>query len=266
MHTQALYDRWCWRHRGRYMQLWTECKKEGLPMNECRLYAKLEIVRLVESGQLSDNMTDVTPIDDVSKDPLIKPPGGAPTVPSEDRAAPSSEDEAQAIISQVIGPLPPNPAHAPLKLKPRTVGNLAQCPKCRAYEPSHHGWCSYVPHGVLSRALALIPDSLTSEPAPVIKPDLRPCIQCNYIPPYHTQWCTLGHQAARGIKEVKEAEVVVQYPDDFIGPRALKPGDKMPARFPFLKDKTVPYVYAPYYGGGMMGDEFDEQGVWRGYD
>ncbi len=264
MRTQALYDRWCWRHRGRYMQLWAECKKEGLPTNECRLYAKLEIVRLVESGQLSGDMTDVTPIDDVSKDPLIPKVGAH--VPSEDRAAPS-EDEAQAIISQVIGPLPANPPQAPLKLKPRTIGNLTQCPKCRAYDPNHMEWCSYVPHGVLSKALSMLPSSAaTSEPAPVIKSSLRPCIQCNYVPPYHTMWCTLGHQAAKVAKEIKEAEVVVQYPDDFIGPRHLKPGDKMPARFPFLKDKTVPYVYAPYYGGGMMGDEFDEQGVWRGYD
>lgn len=258
MKTQALYDRWVWRHRGRYMRIWTECMKEKMGGADSRMYAKLEIVRLVESGQLSSDMSDITPLDDVSKDPLI-PKVGAPTVPSEDssdRSYPSDDEALDAItsrrtIEQVIGPLAPNPAHAPLKLKPRAAALLInnRCASCGGIDPCHRDWCSFTPNATIKSLIPPIPSDTSVH---------TQCLECNYMPPYHTQWCTTGHRIRAGgaatVLATSSANPDPTKSPDFIGPRILQPGDKIPARYPFLKDRTVPYAG---YGQWTDADELN---------
>lgn len=243
------------------MRLWTECLKEGMNTVDAKMYSKLEIVRLVESGQLSSDMTNLTPLDNVANDPLI-PAGAFGTVPSEDRAPSSdrlnpSEDEAlEAVVTRVETslteqatlPLPVNPPHAPLKLKPRVVPLINnRCIACNSVDPCHQDWCSFSAVG-----RSLIP--------PIPPPEHNRCVECSYSLGYHTQWCKTGHRARLG--ETPTTPSIPSIPEaEFVGPRQPKPGDILPARYPFLKDRRIPYTMESYYAGRDAWDEKD----WRDY-
>lgn len=113
-------------HRAKFTEIFDEAMRAGLTTMESRLYAKLEIDRLILEGKLKGRPT-----------PLFTPP---PLVPSEDptsmfyRGRQDGERAARIIDDKSIDdrsvdetkPLGPNPSHAPrkvdrrpLKLKPR---------------------------------------------------------------------------------------------------------------------------------------------------
>ncbi len=228
------------------MRIWLDCIKEKLTTYDARMYAKLEIVRLVEKGELSTDMSDMTPIDDPQIDHRLVPANL--TIPSEDRATPTEEEALDAIM----GPLPANPPQAPLKLKPRLAPPvLPRCHKCGGVEPCHQAWCSFVPNAITKTYIPPIP---SDGGAPASAARIQ-CLECNYMAPYHTQWCTTGHRIRNGTAPA--APIRAAEPVD---PSKPKPGDKIPARFPFCKDRTVPYAYDAWPRG-----EFDELD-WRGYD
>jgi hypothetical protein len=113
------------------MAIWQDCINQGLSTLEARFYAKLEIMRLVKTGQLSSDLSDITPIESADQPPL-KP---SVIVPSEDDDAPIEVGVLSPVDGGVMGPiapLAPNPAHAPSKVcgfspspgKARTIGNL----------------------------------------------------------------------------------------------------------------------------------------------
>ncbi len=180
------YHKLCIKHQARYMQIWLDCIKEDMGGLDSRYYALLEIVRLVESGKLSGDLSDLKPDMTGSKEIVL---------PSED--APGSdvgptEDEAHDAL--FLGPLPPNPAHAPLKI------------------------------GI----------------APKIMPR---CDECGGISPCHHDWCHKGssHRDMDHVPGIPQSPAVAA-----TGP---KPGDKIPARFPWCKDRYVPFTWADYYAG-----------------